>query len=127
MEAQIEIKSQIDAGAVSKLGAVQVKTMMLKDNDCGVSKQNIARQAALIDRVAHIDPDVYQRVLQLDATADLPQIRDFFPPGTSVYLHRLCERPQAISKTWRANYTKDVLRDVSSSIWICRRTSPAGP
>jgi len=63
---------------VAQLGAVQVKEMLLKDNDCGVSKQNIARQAGLIDRIAHIDPDVYRRILQLDATADSPQIRDFF-------------------------------------------------
>jgi hypothetical protein len=63
---------------VAQLGAVQVKTLLLKDNDCGVSKQNVARQAALIDRVAHIDPGTYRRILQLDATADLPQTRDFF-------------------------------------------------
>lgn len=63
---------------VAQLGAVQVKTLLLKDNDCGVSKQNVARQAALIDRVAHIDPDTYRRILQLDATADLPQTRAFF-------------------------------------------------
>ncbi len=63
---------------VAQLGAVQVKTLLLKDNDCGVSKTNVARQAGLIDRVAHIDPDTYQRLLQFDATADSPATRDFF-------------------------------------------------
>jgi hypothetical protein len=63
---------------VAQLGAVQVKTLLLKDNDCGVSKTNVARQAGLIDRVAHIDPDTYRRLLQFDATADSPQTRDFF-------------------------------------------------
>jgi hypothetical protein len=63
---------------VAQLGAVQVKTLLLKDNDCGVSKTNVARQADLIDRVAHIDPDTYRRLLQFDATADSPTTRDFF-------------------------------------------------
>jgi hypothetical protein len=63
---------------VTQLGAVQVKTLLLKDNDCGVSKTNVARQAGLIDRVAHIDPDTYRRLLQFDATADSHTTRDFF-------------------------------------------------
>lgn len=76
--ARLKSSRKLTPDAVSKVGAVQVKEMMLKDNDCGVAKQNIARQAGLIDRIAHIDPDVYQRVLRLDATADSPQVRDFF-------------------------------------------------
>ena len=63
---------------VAQSGALQVKTLLLKDNDCGVSKTNVARQAGLIDRVAHIDPDTYRRLLQFDATADSPATRDFF-------------------------------------------------
>ncbi len=63
---------------IDQLGAVQVKTLLLKDNDCGVSKTNVARQAGLIDRVAHVDPETYQRILRFDATADSPEARDFF-------------------------------------------------
>ena len=76
--AKLKSDRNLTPEVVAQLGAVQVKEMLLKDNDCGVSKQNIARQAGLIDRIAHIDPDVYRRILQLDATADSPQIRDFF-------------------------------------------------
>jgi hypothetical protein len=63
---------------IGQLGAVQVKTLLLKDNDCGVSKTNVAQQAGLLDRVAHIDPDTYRHILMFDATADSPQTRDFF-------------------------------------------------
>jgi hypothetical protein len=63
---------------VAQLGAVHVKTLLLKDNHCGVSKTNVARQAGLIDWVAHVDPDTYRRLLQFDATADSPTTRDFF-------------------------------------------------
>ena len=57
---------------------MKVKTLLLKDNDCGVSKSNVAMQAGLLDRVAHIDPETYRHVLQFDATAGSPKTRDFF-------------------------------------------------
>jgi hypothetical protein len=59
-------------------GAVRVKEMLLKDNDCGVTKQNVAKQAGLSERIAHIDPNTYRRLLQLDATADSPETKEFF-------------------------------------------------
>ena len=63
---------------VTQLGAVQIKQMLLKDNDCGVAKQNIAKQAGLADHMAHIAPEIYRRLLQLDAVADSPETKDFF-------------------------------------------------
>ena len=75
---KLKSDSKLTSSQVAQLGAVQVKTLLLKDNDCGVSKTNVARQAGLIDRVAHIDPDTYRRILQFEATADSPQTRDFF-------------------------------------------------
>jgi len=74
---------------VAHLGAVQVKTLLLKDNACGVSKTNVARQAGLIDRVAHIDPDTYRRVLEFRCNRGLAHHPRFFPPRTSLYLGRL--------------------------------------
>jgi hypothetical protein len=75
---KVETASSLTPAQIGQLGAVQVKTLLLKDNDCGVSKTNVARQAGLIDRVAHVDPETYRRILRFDATADSPQIRDFF-------------------------------------------------
>ena len=62
----------------TQLGAVRVKEMLLKDNDCGVAKQNIAKQTGLSDRIAHIDPNIYERLLRLDATADSADTKAFF-------------------------------------------------
>jgi hypothetical protein len=75
---KLKSDSKLTPAQVAQLGAVQVKTLLLKDNDCGVSKNNVARQAGLLNRVAHIDPDTYRRILQFDATADSPQTREFF-------------------------------------------------
>jgi hypothetical protein len=65
----------------TQLGAVKVKALLLKDNDCGVAKQNVAKQANLVDRVAHIDPSTYRRVLQLDSLADSADTKTFFVRG----------------------------------------------
>ncbi|MBV8773849.1 MAG: hypothetical protein JO166_16205 [Deltaproteobacteria bacterium] len=62
----------------AQAGAVQVKEMLLKDNDCGVTKRNVAKEAGLADRVAHIDTDTYRRLLQLDSAADSPEMKRFF-------------------------------------------------
>ena len=75
---KLKSASALGPTQIAQLGAVKVKTLLLKDNDCGVSKSNVAMQAGLIDRVAHINPDTYRRVLQFDSVADSPQIRDFF-------------------------------------------------
>jgi hypothetical protein len=60
------------------VGAVQIKKLLLKDNDCGVAKQNIAKQAGLAERIAHIDPRTYLLLLHLDAVADLAETKEFF-------------------------------------------------
>ncbi|MCG2669071.1 hypothetical protein ACFPFP_19140 [Bradyrhizobium sp. GCM10023182] len=62
----------------AKLGAVQLKKMLLKDNDCGVAKENVANQVGLSGRIAHIDPRTYLLLQQLDAVADSPEMKDFF-------------------------------------------------
>jgi hypothetical protein len=63
---------------VARVGAVQLKKLLLKDNDCGVAKQNIAKQAGLAERIAHIDPRTYLLLLHLDAVADLAETKEFF-------------------------------------------------
>ncbi|MBW7961739.1 hypothetical protein [Bradyrhizobium sp. BR 10261] len=61
-----------------RLGAVQLKKMLLKDNDCGVAKENIANRVGLVDRIAHIDPKTYLLLQQFDAVADSTETKDFF-------------------------------------------------
>ncbi|MES2854542.1 MAG: hypothetical protein V4692_01710 [Bdellovibrionota bacterium] len=58
--------------------AVMVKEMILKDNDCGVAKDNVARGASLAEAISHIDPKVYHRLLKLDSIADTEYVMTFF-------------------------------------------------
>lgn len=62
-------------------GAVAIKIMMLKDNDCGVAKTNIARAERLLEKVAHMDPKTYKRLLELDRSADGAEIVTAFKTG----------------------------------------------
>jgi hypothetical protein len=70
------------AEEVARRGAVQIKKMLLKDNDCGVAKTNIAKQVGLADRIAHMDPQTYLLLLRLDAVADQAETKDFFTRET---------------------------------------------
>ncbi len=76
--AKLKSKKSLTPEEATQLGAVQVKTLLLKDNDCGVAKDNIAKQAGLADRIAHIDPKTYRGILHFDAIADSADTKDFF-------------------------------------------------
>src|SRR5262249_54380597 len=76
--AKLKSSRNLTPEEVTRIGAVQVKTMLLKDNDCGVAKQNVAKQVGLADRIAHIDPKTYLLLLRLEAVADLAETKEFF-------------------------------------------------
>ena len=50
---------------ISQFQPVQFKSMILKDNDCGVSKENKAKKAGLLNEIAHINPKTYKKLIQL--------------------------------------------------------------
>jgi hypothetical protein len=54
--AELKSSRKLTPEEAAQIGAVQVKEMPLKDNDCDVAKQNVAKQAGLADLIAHIDP-----------------------------------------------------------------------
>ncbi|MGH9875562.1 MAG: hypothetical protein ACRD9S_24155 [Pyrinomonadaceae bacterium] len=66
---------------IAQLGAIKIKKIVLKDNDCGVAKDNVAKKAGLNTRIAHMDLETYQRLLRLNATADDPAVAKFFTQG----------------------------------------------
>ncbi len=50
---------------ISQFQPVQFKSMILKDNDCGVSKENKVKKAGLLNEVAHMNPKTYKKLMQL--------------------------------------------------------------
>lgn len=56
----------MEANGYQILGSSDVKQMILKDNDCSVSRENIQTRAKLIESVNHIDPKTYQGLLKFN-------------------------------------------------------------
>jgi hypothetical protein len=76
--AKLKSSESLTPEEAARVGAVQVKKLLLKDNDCGVAKDNIAKQTSLADRIAHIDPQTYRLILHFDAIADSAETKEFF-------------------------------------------------
>lgn len=66
-----EFTKALAAGLVDpkRMQAFKIKSMVLKDNDCGVTKSNVVKAAGLLKEVRHMDPKTYKKLLQFHATA----------------------------------------------------------
>ncbi len=66
-----------------RAGAVTVKEMVLRDNDCGVGMAftNRAQRAHMLEGVAHMDPDTYRYFQDFASRIDAPETQAFFLKG----------------------------------------------
>jgi hypothetical protein len=53
-----------------------IKKMILKDNDCGVSKTNVVKEAGLLKEIRHMHPKTYKKLLELQRS--VTQNKEFF-------------------------------------------------
>lgn len=74
-------KDPKDVPAEAQAKVMAVKEMILKDNDCGVAKDGLVKQAKLLDRVAHMDPSTYANLMAFAKVADQPENKDLFIHG----------------------------------------------
>ncbi|WP_413290863.1 hypothetical protein [Bdellovibrio sp. HCB337] len=79
---ELKRNNKMDENEVRATNAVMVKHMMLKDNDCGVTKDNAAKKAGLLKRLSHISPSTYARLLRLNADMSTEATRTFFMDET---------------------------------------------
>ena len=59
------VVSPTEQAAMSAKNAVLVKEMYLKDNDCGVNKDNMMRKHGVIEKVRHMSYKTYARFMKL--------------------------------------------------------------
>lgn len=60
-----DYKSDLADGlVVSGFTPLKIKSMIMKDNDCGVSKTNVVKQAELLKYIAHMNPKTYHKLLE---------------------------------------------------------------
>jgi hypothetical protein len=58
--------------------AALVKEMVLKDNDCGVSKDNMMRKISALEKVRHFSYQTYRRFIAFEKILDKTTTRDYF-------------------------------------------------
>ncbi len=83
-DGRVNVKSEKnlkDIPAANQAEAVLVKELLLKDNDCGVAKENRVKAARLLDGVAHLDPKTYQNLLKLEKSMALADTKALFKTG----------------------------------------------
>ncbi len=67
---------------ITQLGAVKVKEMMMKDNDCGINRPNHLKNAGLLAGLAHFNPETYHKLLKLHADLSADAHKSFFKKET---------------------------------------------
>src|SRR5947207_3202607 len=58
--------------------AVLINRMILKDNDAGLISGNSAKSYHLLEKISHIDPKTYNRVLKLQGELQKPEVAQWY-------------------------------------------------
>jgi hypothetical protein len=67
-----------EKAAMSGRTAVLLKEMILKDNDCGIEKDNMMRKISALEKVRHMSHLTYSLFMAFQRTLDNPATRDYF-------------------------------------------------
>jgi hypothetical protein len=59
-------------------GAVLVNRMIMKDNDAGLVSGNLAKSNHLLEKIAHMDPGTYRRLLDLQKELARPEVAQWY-------------------------------------------------
>lgn len=77
-------KKELASGANYPHGTVFVKKMMMKDNDCGVVKENVLKNAGLFSELKHFNPETFVRLLKFHKTLQTEDGAQFFKNETAM-------------------------------------------
>src|SRR5215831_14698497 len=78
------LKHKVKKGDPAKTGeefppeAVLVNRMIMKDNDAGLISGNSAKTSHLLDKVSHMDPKTYGRLLDLQKELQKPEVAQWY-------------------------------------------------
>lgn len=67
-----------EKAAMSGRTAVLLKEMLLKDNDCGIEKDNMMRKNSVLERVRHMSHLTYSLFMAFQRTLDNSAAREYF-------------------------------------------------
>lgn len=78
----VKQKAKMKPEEIRETGAIAIKSMMLKDNDCGVTKDNLAKKAKLLQGLSHMNPETYKRLMRFYQDVVQDRARGFFKDET---------------------------------------------
>lgn len=85
---QLNVKKQkeLEVGQTYPTGTLQVKSLMMKDNDCGVAtnRTNHLKNAGLLKDLKHFNPETYQKFLKLAYLVNSQEGQTFFTKETAM-------------------------------------------
>lgn len=67
-----------ETAAMGGRQAALVKEMLLKDNDCGVIKDNMMRKVSALEKVRHLSYLTYTQFMKLEKSLSNPAVRAYF-------------------------------------------------
>lgn len=70
--------AEFQSEGYTMIASDDVKQMILKDNDCSVSRENILGKAGLVSEIRHIDPKTYQGLLRFAKSLDNADTKTVF-------------------------------------------------
>lgn len=71
-------KKDIAAGKSYPQGTLLLKKMMMKDNDCGITKENVVKNAGMLEGLRHFNPETFDKLLKLNKVINTGEGQDFF-------------------------------------------------
>ncbi len=77
-------KKDIAAGKTYPAGTLMLKKMMMKDNDCGVAKENHIKNGKLLEGVRHFNPETFEKLLKLYKLINTAEGQAFFKLETGM-------------------------------------------
>lgn len=75
---------KLDKGETYPQGTVLVKKLMMKDNDCGVTKENVLKKAGLLEGLRHFNPETFEKLLKLQKLLTTSEGQLFFKEETAM-------------------------------------------
>lgn len=77
-------KKDIAAGKTYPAGTLMLKKMMMKDNDCGVTKENHLKNGKLLEGLKHFNPETFEKLLKLYKLINTAEGQAFFKLETGM-------------------------------------------
>lgn len=79
---QVKKEKKLKPEEIQAKGAVQVKDLMMNDNDCGVNRTNHFKAARLVESLRHVHPETYHQLQKLNSMLGTEETKLFFKRET---------------------------------------------